>query len=229
MKFKTFNSIVHLSRDDICREFFLGNRNRIKIKKERVAVKNLVKIFDATLAISNRKGFHMMSLRDLSSETGLSMGALYSYFSSKDELLDMILQQGGTIVVKVLMEHTAGIDNPRDKLSRAIRIHLYLSEVIHSWFYFMYMETKNLLKEKHKNAIRAELFTEKIFMDIIDQGVSSGCFLPVNTDLTASVIKAMLQDWYLKRWKYSKRKVSVEGYARFLIDFIESYLIPHEN
>jgi hypothetical protein len=39
------------------------------------------------------------------------------------------------------------------------------------------------------------------------------------------VIKAMLQDWYLKRRKYAARKVSVEHYAAFLVDFVESYLL----
>jgi hypothetical protein len=41
----------------------------------------------------------------------------------------------------------------------------------------------------------------------------------------APVIKAMLQDWYLKRRKYASRKVSVETYAAFLMDVIETYLI----
>ncbi|HQI02562.1 MAG TPA: helix-turn-helix domain-containing protein, partial [Deltaproteobacteria bacterium] len=90
MKFETFKKSVQLSKEDICRDLLAQNRDRIKIKKEKVAVKNLVRILDAALSISNQKGFASMSLRDLSSEAGLSMGALYSYISSKEELLDMM-------------------------------------------------------------------------------------------------------------------------------------------
>ncbi|HQM21750.1 MAG TPA: helix-turn-helix domain-containing protein, partial [Deltaproteobacteria bacterium] len=97
MKFETFRKSVQLSKEDISRELLAENRDRIKIKKEKVAVRNLVKIMDAALAISNVKGFASMSLRDLSSEAGLSMGALYSYISSKEELLDMIQQQGRSV------------------------------------------------------------------------------------------------------------------------------------
>ncbi len=221
--------MVSLSKEDICRELFLENREKIKIKKEDVAVKNLVKIFDAALAISNKKGFTAMSLRELSAEAGLSMGALYTYFSSKEELLDMMQTQGRTLVVKVLADQIEEIDDPRQKLRRAIQAHLYLSEVIQLWFYFAYMETKNLNKEKKKQSIEAELSTEKIFSDIIEAGISAGLFAPVDRELTAAVIKAMLQDWYLKRWKYRRRKVSVEDYARFVMDFVESYLLPSEN
>jgi hypothetical protein len=42
--------------------------------------------------------------------------------------------------------------------------------------------------------------------------------------LTASVIKAMLQDWYLKRSKYAARKISVDEYARFILKFVESFI-----
>lgn len=43
--------------------------------------------------------------------------------------------------------------------------------------------------------------------------------------LVASVIKAMLQDWYLKRWKYKNRKVLVDEYADFVIYVAESILL----
>ena len=43
-------------------------------------------------------------------------------------------------------------------------------------------------------------------------------------DLVAALIKAVLQDWYLKRWKYERKGVSVEAYARFVVEFVLSRL-----
>jgi hypothetical protein len=43
--------------------------------------------------------------------------------------------------------------------------------------------------------------------------------------LTASVIKAMLQDWYLKRSKYRKRNISVDHYSEFVLQFIEAFIV----
>lgn len=224
MNFDSFKNRVQLSKHDICSELFVENRERIKIKKEKVAVKNLVKIFDAALAISNKKGFSAMSLRELSAEAGLSMGALYTYFSSKDELLDMITSQGRMITMRVLLDQIEDVDDPRSKLRRAIQAHLFLSEIMQPWFYFSYMETKNLSKDQHRKAIEAELFTEKIFIDIMKQGRDMGLFRPVDIDLSGAALKALLQDWYLKRWKYAGRGVSVETYASFLMNLVETYL-----
>lgn len=223
LKFETFKGLVSLSMEDLCREHFLVNRESIKIKKEGVAVKNLVKIFNAALTISNEKGFAAMSLRDLSAQAGLSMGALYTYFTSKEELLQMIQRQI-SVVIQVLLDQIGGIEDPRSKLKRVIQSHLFLSEVMQPWFYFAYMETKNLAKQEHKKAIEAELATEKLLIDIMKEGQDKGVFKAVNMELTGAVIKAMLQDWYLKRWKYARRNVSVEKYAAFVVDLVETYL-----
>jgi AcrR family transcriptional regulator len=214
--------------EDMSRELFQGNRETIKIKKEGVAVKNLVKILNAALNLSNEKGFAAMSLRDLSAAEGLSMGALYTYFTSKEELLHMIQRQSN-VVAQVLLDQIKGIDNPRMKLRRVIQAHLYLSEVMQQWFYFAYMEAKNLAKEEQKKAIESELLTEKILIDIMKEGQEKGVFKAANIELTGAVIKAMLQDWYLKRWKYARRKVTVEKYAAFLVDLIESYLTAPQS
>jgi AcrR family transcriptional regulator len=225
MRFEDFKAMLSLSREEICREIFEGSRGKVKVKKPGIAVKNLEKIFDATLAISHHKGFHAMTLRDLSRETGLSMGALYSYFSSKDELLDMIENQGRRIIKRVLEEQIRKAKGAAEKLSIALYTHLYLSEAYSRWFYFSYMETKNLRKEQQKKAIENELFTEKIFMDILDEGCREGVFTIADPPLTAAAIKALLQDWYLKRWKYSRRKITVEQYAQFILDLIEAFIL----
>ena len=225
MDFNVFKNRVNMSKESMYWEFFQENRDRIKIKKEPVAVKNLMKISEATLSLSNEKGFSAMSMRDLSARAGLSMGALYSYFSNKDELLDMIQRQSLRVAARVLVDQLTGIDDPLLKLKQAIYAHLYLSEIMHPWFYFSYMEAKNLTKQVQKKAIGLELFTEKIFIDIIEQGKQDRTFKDVNKELVAAMIKAILQDWYLKRWKYEMRNISVEQYSRFLIDLVESYLL----
>lgn len=224
MRFEEFKAQAANSRAEIFQEIFAHQRAAVKIKKAGVAVKNLEKIFDATLAVSHQKGFHAMTLRDLSRESGLSMGALYSYFSSKDELLDLIQDQGRLTVHRALSERIETIPDAAGKLTAAVQTHLYLSEIYYRWFYFSYMETKNLSKDQQAKAIESELFTEQIFIGILEQGCKEGVFAVTDTALTAAAIKAMLQDWYLKRWKYKRRRITVEQYAQFVLELIRAYI-----
>ncbi len=222
MSFDEFKQLAMVSMEEMCREIFKENQASIKIKKEAVALKNLARIFNTTLRLANEKGFQTMSLRDLSRASGMSMGALYSYFSSKEALLEMIQNRGRRLTRKILSRLVDPAQDPAAKLETAIRAHLYLTEVMLPWFYFSYMETKNLDKIQQKKSIESELATERMFIEILDEGKRQGVFRVADCVLTASVIKAMLQDWYLKRWKYTRRQVSVDDYAGFVIDFVES-------
>jgi AcrR family transcriptional regulator len=227
MDYADFQKKINLSKYDLCREVYRENRNSIRVKKENKVVKNLERIFSATLKMSNRKGFQAMSMRDLSRETNLSMGALYSYFASKEELLAMLQNQRRTVTKRILDEQIAQETEPAARLRAAILTHLYLSEAMQPWFYFSYMEAKNLSKKEQDLAVASELYTEKLLADILNQGQIQGAFELRDPQLTASVIKAMLQDWYLKRSKYAKRRVSVDQYARFVLQFVEAFIRNH--
>ena len=150
-----------------------------------------------------------------------------SYFASKEDLLAMLQHQRRTITGRILKERIEQESEPTAKLHAAILTHLYLSEAMQPWFYFSYMEAKNLSKEEQALAVASELYTEQIFADILIQGQASGSFLLRDPQLTASVIKAMVQDWYLKRSKYARRKISVDQYARFILKFVESFISDH--
>jgi len=224
MDYVDFQKKVNLSKFELCREVYRENRNSIRVKKEDKVVKNLERIFRATLRISNRKGFQAMSMRDLSREANLSMGALYSYFTSKEELVAMLQNQRRSVTRRILDERISQEYGPCARLRAAILTHLYLSEAMQPWFFFSYMEAKNLSQKEQDLAVASELYTEKLLADILNQGQAQGAFELRDPLLTASVIKAMLQDWYLKRSKYAKRRVSVDQYARFVLEFVEAFI-----
>lgn len=221
--YQSFIKLTSYRKDDFYRQAFAEDCSSIRIKKEKVAIKNLERIFEATFRICTRKGFQGMTMRDLSTESGLSMGALYSYFGTKEELLNTLQRVGNSFVARILDECVSGLDDPLEKLQTVLKTHLYLSEMMQPWFFFSYMEAKNLAKKERERYIQAELHTEKVISDILAEGEKKGLFRKRNHQFTASVIKAMIQDWYLKRGKYAKRAITVEDYAETVIDWIMPY------
>jgi AcrR family transcriptional regulator len=224
MTYAEFQKRFRISRRDIFREVLAAKRGSIRVKNPERVLRNIEKIFTAALKISNRKGFQAMSMRDLSRESGMSMGALYSYFSGKEELLEMLQDQGRAISLRVLTGCLEAESDPAAKLNAAVRTHLYLTEVMQPWFYFSYMEAKNLSPGEMKKAVESERFTETVFADILAEGRRRGCFVGVDNRLTAGAIKALLQDWYLKRGKYAGRDIDVDRYAEFVLEFVAAYL-----
>jgi AcrR family transcriptional regulator len=222
--YQQFLQRVDVLKQQCCLKLFNENRQSIQIKKEKTIAKNMERIFGAALKVSNAKSFHAMSMRDLSREADMSIGALYNYFAGKEELLRMMQQQRRTITREILSTDIAAEKNPREKLRTAIRTHLYLSEVMQPWFYFSYMEAKNLDPEERRAAVESELNSERQFQEIFEEGCAQGQFHTEDCQMTASLTKAMLQDWYLKRAKYARRGIGVDRYVRYVTAFLEKSL-----
>jgi AcrR family transcriptional regulator len=148
---------------------------------------------------------------------------LYAYFAGKDELLDMILRQGRRLVLRILEAQLGAVGNPVEKLETAIRTHIYLSEALHPWFYFSFMEAKNMSRREKEKTVASELYTDQLFADILEEGQKAGSFASRDPQQSAGGIKALLQDWYVKRWKYARRQTSVDQYADFVVEFVMAY------
>lgn len=50
-------------------------------------------IIDAALECFSREGFHRTTMQDIVRATGLSFGAIYRYFKTKDEIIEAVAQQ----------------------------------------------------------------------------------------------------------------------------------------
>ena len=74
-----------------------------------------------------------------------------------------------------------------------------------------------------------EQSSERYFEKILLDGIKKGIFQIESHQLMAGALKALLQDWYLKRYKFSSRKISVEQYAQFVIQFVETNLYAPGN
>lgn len=220
---RSFLSRYDFSMDAICERMLERNRGTIRIQKPRVAVANLAKIMQTTLTISNRKGFHSMSLRDLAGDAELSMGALYTYFDSKETLMLMVLGEVSAAVGEVLAVTPPELENiPVARLRWLLATHIFLTEAMLPWFVFAYMEAKTFSAEGREKARNSEASTETLIANVLHQGVKQGEFDIADIDLTAAMIKPLLQDWYVKRGKYKRRGVKPEDYVSAMTNFVEA-------
>src|SRR3546814_4677756 len=126
--FESFKIELSLSKIEICRELYHLNRDMIRIKKEHIAVKNLLRIINSTLRLTSAKGFHAMSLRDLCADSGFSIGGLYAYIRSKEDLVGLIQGHGVLLTRRTMLDYTRDVTAPRDKLLAAVKAHVRSEE-----------------------------------------------------------------------------------------------------
>ena len=222
--FVAFRERWTLEGEPLWRAVFEMHKDKMQIKNANVAIANLEKIFTATFKLANSKGLQAMSLRDLSKETGISMGGLYAYIESKDDLASVIEGVQRQYIDKVIGGLTDENLEPIDCLRAIIFGEIYMMEIMSPWYYFCFMELKGLSKEQQQFALNVELRFEDTLMESISEGVEAGLFTCDKPELLASQVTAQLQQWHLKHWKFKLREVKTEEYAQFVFDSLMTCL-----
>lgn len=194
------------------------NSARISVKRRDTALENLEKIFVATFTLANSVGFRAMTLRDLCRETGLSMGGLYGYIESKDQLAGMIedLVRHVSQILPGWFEH---ISPPLDQVECLLRAYIYLSEILQPWLYFVFLESRALPPAQRKVAKASELGSQANIAALIE---STEKFSGDDASLLAAHCMALIEDWYVKRWKYRATKTSVDHFAQSVVNLVRS-------
>lgn len=190
---------------------FDRHRNKIRISKEKFAVKNLQKIFDATFKLTPKIGFQAMSLRDLSTETGLSMGGLYSSISSK-ETIPIIVKDVVSVICEEIVDESREQQDPAIALEILVRGYLYASTLMQHWFYFLYFETRSLPPEDQEESKNIELTQVEELEKRIRQlrPESNACH---ESEFVATMALSLIQERYLKPWKYHHAEKTIDDYA----------------
>lgn len=226
---KAFQEKWILEGEPLWKGVFEMHKEKMQIKNAKVAIPNLEKIFTATFKLSSTKGFQAMSLRDLSKETGISMGGLYSYIGSKNDLASVIEGVQRSYIEQVADEILKENLEPKECLRAIIFSEIYMMEIMSSWYYFCFMELKGLSKEQQSFALDNELRSEEILMSIIRDGVLANQFVCEKPELLASQVVAQLQQWHLKQWKFKLREVETEEYARYVFSSLLKCLSVNEG
>jgi AcrR family transcriptional regulator len=217
-RFEAFRDITPLDEHNVW-EFLLDrNHANISVKRREVALENLQRIFAATFRLANTLGFKAMTLRDLCRETGLSMGGLYGYIDSKDRLAFMIedVVRHLSEFFPVWFEH---IDAPLDQLEARLRAYLYFSELLHPWFFFVFMEARTLSQEHRTLAKDVEVQTHSHIAAILE---NTGRLTAAEAYLLAAHCMSLIQDWQVKRWKFRAANIRVDDFADSVMRLIRS-------
>ncbi|MBC8337360.1 MAG: TetR/AcrR family transcriptional regulator [Alphaproteobacteria bacterium] len=194
----------------------IKNPERVRVKHEQ--------IFDAALSLVKKKGFNKMTLRDISKETRMSLGNLYDYIGSKDDILFLIHQKAAKIF-------EANIDSsgwkdapPLEKLRKIIEVEFDSKVVCQDLVMLMYQESHELPKEALRNVLGLEEKRITVFEEVVRESIDAGLLRPVNPVVIAHFIITLIDGWVLRRWSIHK-KVTADEMKKSIMDMIFSYVL----
>ncbi len=135
----------------------------------------------------------------------------------------MILTEVAAVAVDILGNPPEDVRNdPADHLRWMIETHIRLTETLQAWFVFAFMEAKAFPRPARRVAVDSEAATEGMFAEVLRRGRDERRFSLDNPELTAALIKPLLQDWYVKRSKYRRRNTTIDDYIAIVSHFVET-------
>lgn len=226
MDYRAFeNKFKHFFGDE-WQFIYHQNKQRLNLKNQRIATTKLATIIPAVFKIARQNSYSGMTLRDLSRETGYSTGGLYKYFNDKEDLFVMIHHALVAMTERVLISVQS--DNPLTSIDHLLIYHLYMSERLKRWFYFVFMEAKHLNKPLLNRFVESEKLLEQALITDINKAVSNHLCHCRSAFLVASVLKATLQEWYLKNHKYQAQNIDLTAYKNHLLT-LRQQLLPEAH
>ena len=175
-------------------------------------------IFRAASRIFISRGYHAATVREIAEEAGLSLGGLYSYIRTKEDILYLVFDRITTSLREAMRRAIEGIDDPVEQIRAALRADLKTTEQYQDEILLMYQETKSLGRPSRRAVLSREADYVKFFEDILRAGHARGVFRG-DPQLGADVIAYLCSILALRRWNL-RHRFSSDGVQEGLIEFI---------
>jgi len=173
-------------------------------------------LFEVATRLFKEKGYHNTSMQDLADALGLQKPSLYHYIESKEELLFRILERGSLLLGGQIDEIYAADLSPVVKLRLVLENHA-VTVMEHLDLVSVYIqEHRNLPPQRVKEIMAARKHYERVLIQIVEDGIASGDFRPVNAKMAVLGFLGMLN--WAHQWFSPDGELSPQEIAAILVD-----------
>jgi TetR/AcrR family transcriptional regulator, cholesterol catabolism regulator len=172
------------------------------------------------VALFKQKGFHRTTTREIAQAAGFSIGTLYEYIRTKEDVLYLVCDG----IYDQVRDRLQGMDvdeGTLDSLKLGIAYYFKIMDEMQDEVLVMYQEAKSLSKDALPYVLKKELEMVGMFEMIIRRCIDNGELEmdEVHIDLLAHNIFVQGQMWGFRRW--ALRKIyTIDDYIRVQTDLL---------
>ena len=175
------------------------------------------------------RGYHAMSLDDIAARVGISKGAIYLHFSSKEDLVTALIARGTHTMLETLDSVLSGDGSPRDKLSALIE-HVYgsmsnerfqvIGSIIES------AELRTLMAERRQTMQKDWMRLRERMSVLVEEGRATGEFdSGISTPVMVSILSNLLSPhtyYRMVKVEHIPIEDAISQVSRFMLNGIQS-------
>lgn len=189
------------------------------VKDESLIEKRRAQMIRGAVTLFKEKGFHRTTTREIAKAAGFSIGTLYEYIRTKEDVLylvcDSIYDEVHSRLATIDME-----DGSWDVLITALEHYYGLIDEMQDEFVVMYQESKSLPKDALEYVLKKEtemvsLF-ERILADCAERGQVD--LTPKEIVLASHHLFVQGQMWAFRRW--ALRDFTIQEFIQMQTKFL---------
>lgn len=176
------------------------------------------RIFNTAIKIFSEKGYDNASVEEITAIAGVAKGSLYYHFAKKEDIFDMMLEEGMKLLKNNIEIKTKTCTTALEKLKAVILIQIKVC-VKYEAFLNVILSQIWGEEEKNKKCKKAVFEYIKIIERIIKEGIENGEFYDGDVEAIAAGVVGVMSSSLIYRIKRN-RDVDVKKVYQGFIDTI---------
>jgi len=177
------------------------------------------RIFECSMKLFAEKGYDATSVEEITAVSGIAKGTLYYHFEKKEDILNVLLEEGMNLLKNSIEIKTKECETYLDKIKAVILVQI---KVIVKYENFINLIFSQMWGKEEKN-IKCRNFVFayiNILEDIVAKGIEAGEFYKGNVQAIASGIFGVTCSSLIYRMKVEK-EVDINQIYKGFIDTVE--------
>lgn len=176
-------------------------------------------IIRAAALIFSQKGYSAASMQDIAEAVNLRKASLYHHVNSKQEILKILLDTALELLIENMQQVMESPIPPVEKLSLGMRTYLATMLEHQEPASVLLLEYRSLEPELRARHIRRRDDFERLWRDLIQEGIDDGSFNCKDPAMAVSALLGVLNwtvTWYRPNGKYTPEQIADQYADMFL-------------
>ncbi|MGW6621905.1 TetR/AcrR family transcriptional regulator [Nocardia sp. NPDC055002] len=196
--------------------------SRSAVRDELGTSKASARIRAAAIEVFAAKGYGAAGTREIAASIGLSPGAVYPHYKTKEALLYAISLEGHSSVLDVVTAAAHAGASATERLISTVNAYVMWHADNHTGARVAQYELRSLSPEHFAVIAEIRRSTSRVFSEIIETGAAAGEFDPVDVGVATLAITSLGVD--VSRWfpskTYSDADVIAAGYVELALRMV---------
>ncbi|MEH7303638.1 TetR/AcrR family transcriptional regulator [Neobacillus drentensis] len=176
------------------------------VKDERLVQKRRDQMIKGAVSLFKEKGFHRTTTREIAKAAGFSIGTLYEYIRSKEDVLYLVCDSIYEHVSERLAQDLEQKNGTLSSLKLGVGHYFRVVDEMQDEVLVMYQEAKSLTKDALPYVLKKEIEMAAMFESLIVRCVENGelQLSKKQIELISHNIIVEGQMWAFRRWALQK-------------------------